>query len=168
MAKGPTRAAPRTDQKRDGRKVVAQNRRARHEFEILETVEAGMELVGSEVKSLREGKCQLKDAYGRVEGGEAWLFGVHIPPYLHASGFGAHDPERRRRLLLHRREIDELGDRVAREGLTLVPLSVYFRDGRAKVDLALARGRKTYDKRHALAERDAQREQQRALAGRER
>jgi SsrA-binding protein len=168
MPKGPTRAAPRADPKGDGRKVVAQNRRARHDYEILDTVEAGMELLGSEVKSLREGKCQLKDAYARVEGNEAWLLGVHIPPYLYSSGFGAHDPERRRRLLLHRREIDELGERVAREGLTLVPLSVYFRDGRAKVELALARGRHTYDKRHALAERDARREQERALSGRER
>jgi len=167
MAKGPSRSAPRPSAPGADRKVVAQNRRARHDYEILETVEAGLALVGSEVKSLRDGKCQLKDSYARVEGGEAWLFGVHIPPYAFATGFGAHDPERRRKLLLHHREIAELGDRVAREGLTLVPLAVYFRGGKAKVELALARGRKTYDKRHALAERDARREQERALSGRD-
>ncbi|HXZ62499.1 MAG TPA: SsrA-binding protein SmpB [Acidimicrobiales bacterium] len=163
MAKGPTRRAARP-QADDGRKVVAQNRRARHDYEVIETVEAGIELVGSEVKSLREGKAQLRDAYARVEGGEMWLMAMHIPPWVFATGFGAHDPERRRRLLLHKRQIVALGDRVAREGLTLVPLSVYFRDGKAKVALALARGRKTYDKRHALAERDARREAERALS----
>lgn len=167
MAKGPTRRAPRaaTD---DGRKIVAQNRRARHDYEILDTVEAGLELVGSEVKSLREGKAQIRDAYARVDDGQMWLFAMHVPPWVFATGFGAHDPERRRRLLLHKREIVELGDRVAQEGLTLVPLSLYFRDGRAKVSLGLARGRKTYDKRHALAERDAKRDVERAMSGRDR
>jgi SsrA-binding protein len=165
MAKGPTRrAAQKTAD--DGRKIVAQNRRARHDYEILETVEAGIELKGSEVKSLREGKAQLRDAYARVEAGEMWLMAMHIPPWAFATGFGAHDPERRRRLLLHKREIVELGDRVARDGLALVPLSVYFRDGKAKVSLALGRGRKTYDKRHALAERDARREAERAFGAR--
>jgi len=167
MAKGPTRRAPKapTD---DDRKVVAQNRRARHDYEILETVEAGIELVGSEVKSLRDGKAQIRDAYARVDDGQMWLFAMHVPPWAFATGFGAHDPERRRRLLLHKRQIIELGDRAAQEGLTLVPLSLYFREGRAKVSLGLARGRKTYDKRHALAERDAKREVERALSGRER
>jgi len=168
MAKGPTRAAPRAAKADDDRKIVAQNRRARHDYEILDTVEAGLSLVGSEVKSLREGKCQLRDAYARIEDGEAWLFGAHIPPYLFATGFGAHDPERRRKLLLHHREIVRLGDEVGQEGLSLIPLSVYFRGGKAKVELALARGRKTYDKRHALAERDARREAERAFSGRER
>jgi SsrA-binding protein len=167
MAKGPTRRAARPAADPD-RKIVAQNRRARHDYEILETVEAGIELVGSEVKSLREGKAQLRDAYARVERGEMWLMALHIPPWVFATGFGAHDPERPRRLLLHKRQIISLGDRVAREGLTLVPLSVYFRDGRAKVAIALARGRKTYDKRHALAERDARREAERAFSGRQR
>jgi SsrA-binding protein len=162
MVKGPTRRAARPAAD-DDRKIVAQNRRARHDYEILETVEAGIELKGSEVKSLREGKAQLRDAYARVEDGEMWLMAMHVPPWVFATGFGAHDPERRRRLLLHKRQILELGDRVAREGLTLVPLSVYFRDGKAKLALALARGRKTYDKRHALAERDARREAERAL-----
>ncbi len=168
MAKGPTRRAPRAPAQDDGRKIVAQNRRARHDYEILETVEAGLELVGSEVKSLREGKAQIREAYARVDDGEMWLFGMHVPPWLFATGFGAHDPERRRRLLLHKKEIIELANRVAQDGLTLVPLAVYFRNGRAKVSLGVAKGRKTYDKRHALAERDAQREAERAFSGRER
>jgi SsrA-binding protein len=149
-----------------GRRMVAQNRRARHDYEILDTFEAGIALVGSEVKSLREGKCHLKDSYARIENGEAWLFGVHIPPYSFASGFGSHDPERKRKLLLHRREIEELHAEIGQQSLTLIPLSVYFDKGRAKVELALGRGRKTYDKRHALAERDAKRETERVLHGR--
>jgi len=168
MAKGPTRRAPRAKSKDDDRTFVAQNRRARHDYEILETIEAGIELVGSEVKSLRQGKAQIRDAYARVEDGEMWLMGMHVPPWLYATGFGAHDPERRRRLLLHKREIVALGNRAAQESLTLVPLALYFRDGHAKVSLGLARGRRTYDKRHALAERDARREAERAFSGRER
>ncbi|MHB8464760.1 MAG: SsrA-binding protein SmpB [Acidimicrobiales bacterium] len=164
MPKGPTRRVA----KPDGRTIVAQNRRARHDYEILETVEAGLELLGSEVKSLREGKAQLKDSYARVESNEMWLMGVHIPPYLHATGFGTHDPERRRRLLLHRKQIIELHNQVAQGGLTLVPLALYFRDGRAKVELALAKGRHTYDKRRALAARDAAREEERGFRDRSR
>lgn len=141
---------------------VAQNRRARHDYDILETVEAGMVLAGSEVKSVREGKVQLRDSYARVQDGEAWLYGVHIAPYSHASGFGSVDPDRRRKLLLHGRQIQELGQRASQQSLTLVPLSVYFKDGRAKVALALARGRRSYDKRHAIAERDAALEARRA------
>jgi SsrA-binding protein len=151
----------------DGR-PVAQNRRARHDYDIIDTYEAGMVLAGSEVKSLREGKAQLRDSYGRVIDGEAWLYGMHIPPYAFATGFGATDPDRRRKLLLHRRQIEELGRRTTQDALTLVPLSVYFKDGRAKVDLALARGRKRYDKRHALAARDADLEARRASAARRR
>ncbi len=145
---------------------MAKNRRARHDFEILETHEAGIALVGTEVKSLREGHIQLKDAYARPEGGELWLVGVHVSPYAQADGFGGHDPERRRKLLLHRWEIDELASRSAQEGLTIVPLSVYFKDGRAKVELGLARGRRSYDKRHAIAARDAARETARAMSTR--
>ena len=152
----------------EGSRPVAQNRRARHDYDILETYEAGIVLAGSEVKSLREGKAQLRDSYARVQDGEVWLYGVHVPPYAFASGFGATDPDRRRKLLLHRREIDELFKRTSQEALTLVPLSIYFKDGRAKVDLALARGRKRYDKRHAIAERDANREAERASAARRR
>ena len=136
MAKGPTRRAAKARSKDDDRTFVAQNRRARHDYEILETVEAGLELLGSEVKSLRQGKAQIRDAYARVEDGEMWLMGMHVPPWLFATGFGAHDPERRRRLLLHKRQIVEFGNRVAQESLTLVPLALYFRNGRAKVSLA--------------------------------
>jgi SsrA-binding protein len=127
-------------------------------------VECGIVLQGSEVKSLRQGNVQLRDAYARREGSELWLFGMNVAPYGLSSGFGAHDPERPRKLLLHRRQIDELAARSAQQGLTLVPLSVYFRDGRAKVELALAKGRRTYDKRHAIAERDASREVDRVAA----
>lgn len=148
------------------RKVVATNRRARHDFEILDVIEAGIALVGTEVKSLRDSKIQLKDAYARLDGGELWLLGVHVAPYDQADGFGGHDPERPRKLLLHRSEIDELGGRITLEALTLVPLSVYFTDGKAKVELGLARGRKTYDKRAAIAERDANREAARAMSHR--
>ena len=156
-------------QVRDERnRVVAQNRRARHDYDILDTYEAGLVLVGSEVKSLREGKAQLRDSFARVQDGEVWLYGVHVPPYVFATGFGAVDPDRRRKLLLHRRQIEELGRRTSQEALTLVPLSVYFKDGRAKVDLALARGRKLYDKRHAIAARDAEREARRESAARRR
>jgi len=147
-----------------GVKPVASNRKARHDYEILDVFEAGMALVGTEVKSLREGKIVLKDAHARVDDNEAWLLGVHIAPYELADGFGGHDPERRRKLLLHRSEIEELHERTAREGLTIVPLSVYFLKGRAKVELGLARGRRNYDKRHAIAERDAARETARAMS----
>jgi SsrA-binding protein len=149
-------------------RTVAQNRRARHDYDILDTYEAGVVLAGSEVKSLREGKVQLRESYARVQDGEIWLYGVHVPPYAFASGFGATDPDRRRKLLLHRRQIDELGRRTTQDSLTLVPLSVYFKDGRAKVNLALARGRKNYDKRRAMASRDADMEARRASAARRR
>ncbi|HET9732536.1 MAG TPA: SsrA-binding protein SmpB [Acidimicrobiales bacterium] len=139
-------------------RVVAQNRRARHEYEILETVEAGVSLTGSEIKSVREAQVQLRDAYARVDRGEAWLHAMHLAPYGFAVGFGSHDPDRPRKLLLHRREIDHLGRRVQEASLTLIPLSLYLKNGRAKVELGLARGRRTYDKRHAIAARDAGRE----------
>jgi SsrA-binding protein len=151
-----------------GTKVVASNRRARHDYEILEEIEAGIALVGTEVKSLREGKIQLKDSYARLEDGELWLVGVHISPYAQTDGFGGHDPERPRKLLLHRDEIDELGGRVQRQSLTLVPLSVYFKDGRVKVELGLGRGRRQHDKRAAMAERDANRDIERTMAARRR
>ena len=115
------------------------------------------------MKSLRDGKVQLRDSFARVQDGEVWMYGVHVAPYEFASGFGAVDPDRRRKLLLHRREIDDLHERTGQEALTLVPLAIYFHDGRAKVELAVARGRKLYDKRHAIAARDAKRETDRAL-----
>lgn len=144
-------------------KLIASNRRARHDYAVLDTVEAGLVLQGSEVKSLRAGHVQLADAFARYQGGELWLEGVHIAPYRFATGVGAHDPDRRRKLLLHRDEIERLQARVGQERLALVPLSVYFRDGRAKVELALARGRRKADKRQAIAERDSEREIARAL-----
>src|SRR5271166_4262147 len=144
-----------------GDRVVASNRRARHDYDILDTLECGIVLQGSEVKSLRDGKAQLADAYARVTEGELWLYGMHIPPWQYATGFGAHDPDRRRKLLIHRKQIDELMGRTQQQPLTLVPLSVYFKDGKAKVQLAVARGRKLYDKRRALATRTAEREAQR-------
>jgi SsrA-binding protein len=119
------------------------------------------------VKSLRDGKVQLRDAFARVQDGEVWLHGVHVAPYAFSAGFGAVDPDRPRKLLLHRREIASLAERVAKESLTLVPLAVYFKDGRAKVDLAVARGRRKYDKRAAIASRDAEREMARASSGRQ-
>ncbi len=143
---------------RDPGRPVASNRRARHDYEILDTVECGIVLQGSEVKSLRGGRIALQDSYARVIDGEVWLFGVHVPPYAQANGFGAHDPDRRRKLLLHRRQIDEWMGRSQQQSLTMVPLSIYFKDGRAKVELALAKGRRQYDKRHAIAARDAGRE----------
>lgn len=153
---------------RKGRTVVASNRRARHDFAILDVLETGIVLVGTEVKSLRAGKVVLKDAYGRVDGGELWLIGAHVAPYEQADGFGGHDPERPRKLLAHRGEIEQLSDRTRREGLTLVPLSVYLHEGKAKVELAVVRGRHTHDKRHAIAERDAKREADRAVAAQRR
>jgi SsrA-binding protein len=141
-----------------GDRVVATNRRARFDFDLLETYECGIVLQGSEVKSLREGKAQLADAYARVSDGELWLFGVHIPPWSTGTGFGAHDPDRRRKLLVHRKEIDEMLMATQQQPLTLVPTSIYFKEGRAKVALALAKGRKLHDKRHAIAERDAKRD----------
>ena len=151
-----------------GVKVVSSNRRVRHDYEVIDTIEAGIVLVGTEVKSLRAGQVVLKDAYAKVEDGELWLLNAHIAPYGQADGFGGHDPERPRKLLVHRGEIDELVGRTQQQSLTLVPLSVYFREGRAKVELALARGRRRYDKRHAIAERDAQREAERAMSRRHR
>ncbi len=148
---------------RQGDRVVATNRRARHDYDLIETFEAGLVLQGSEVKSLREGKAQIGDAYARVADGEAWLFSAHIPPWRFATGFGSHDPDRRRKLLLHRSEIDELLGRTTQQALTLIPVTLYFRDGKAKVQLALARGRKLHDKRQALMARDAEREKARAV-----
>jgi SsrA-binding protein len=148
---------------KDGTQTIASNRRARHAYSVLDTFEAGLVLQGSEVKSLRLGEVQLADAYARVVGDELWLEGVHIAPYLFANGVGAHEPDRRRKLLLHRDEIDRLQARIAQDRLTLVPLRLYFREGRAKVELGLARGRQKADKRQAIAERDSKREMERAL-----
>ena len=144
---------------------IAVNRRARHDYAIEERIEAGLVLSGSEVKSLREGKANLKDSHVRIERGEAWLWNMHISPYGPASAFG-HEPTRTRKLLLHRREITRLAGKVKERGLALIPLRLYFRDGRAKVEVALARGKKLHDKRAALRERQVKREVDRALGRR--
>jgi SsrA-binding protein len=147
-----------------GRRVVARNRKARHEFEILETVEAGIALKGPEVKSVREGKIAFHDAFARVDRGELWLYSLHISPYEQANRFNV-DPVRPRKLLLHRHEIRRLASKVDEKGLTLVPLEVYFTRGYAKVLLALARGKKLYDKRETLKRKTQDREARRAMEG---
>jgi SsrA-binding protein len=139
---------------------VATNRRARHKFEVLEKMEAGIELRGSEVKSLRDGKAQLNEAYAVVDDGEVWMRGAHIPPYLPASDQN-HDPDRPRKLLLHRYEIERLIGKTAERGLTLVPMRIYFKGPRAKVELALARGKEGRDRRREIADRDMRREVER-------
>ncbi len=148
-------------------KVVATNRKAFHNFTILETYEAGLVLRGTEVKSLRESLVNFKDCYAAIDGGEPWLIGCHISPYHHGSDAN-HDPERKRKLLLHRREIGRLLGKVAERGLTLVPLRLYFKDGRAKVELGLARGKKLHDKRAAIRERDERREMAKEARDRQR
>ena len=145
-----------------GIKVIARNRRARHDYHIEETFEAGLVLTGTEVKSLRAGRASLNEAFAQISGDELWLHGLHIPEYAQGT-WTNHDPRRTRKLLLHRKEIDRLASQVAERGFTIVPLSLYFSDGKAKVELALARGKRTYDKRHDLARRDAAREVDRAL-----
>ncbi|HTG48398.1 MAG TPA: SsrA-binding protein SmpB [Actinomycetota bacterium] len=150
----------------DGEQVVASNRKARHDYELLERYEGGLKLTGDEVKSLRAGRASLVDAYGRVREGEVWLEGMHVPPYEQGDT-RRHLPVRPRKVLLHRREIEEIGHDLAEKGLSLVPLRVYFTHGIAKVELALARGKRRHEKRQAIAKREAQREMERA-AGRRR
>jgi SsrA-binding protein len=146
-------------------KLISENRRARHDYHFLERVEAGLVLSGSEVKSLRRGHAVLQRAYADTRDGELWLVGLHIPPYEQAS-IEPHNPDRDRKLLLHRRQIDQLASRVSERGLTLVPTRLYFKDGRAKVELALARGKETRDKRRDIARREADRQIERALKSR--
>jgi SsrA-binding protein len=146
-----------------GDRSIATNRRARHEYEILETVEAGLVLRGTEVKSLRAGQVNFKDSYASLRNEEAWLIGCHISPYSHGTDAN-HDPERDRKLLLHRRELGRLTGKVAERGLTLVPLRLYFKNGRAKLELGLARGRKLHDKRSAIRERETRREMAKAAS----
>ena len=150
---------------RSGRKVIATNRKARHNYSIEEVFEAGVALLGTEVKSLREGHASLADAFATVDDGEIWLRNVHIPEYQHGS-WTNHEPRRNRKLLLHRSQIDSLIGKTRDGNLALVPLSMYFNEGKVKVELALARGKKAYDKRQDLARRDAQREVVRELGRR--
>jgi SsrA-binding protein len=145
-----------------GLKMIARNRRARHDYHIEEVFEAGLVLTGTEVKSLRAGRASLSDGFGQISDHEVWLHNVHIPEYTQGT-WTNHEPRRTRKLLMHRREIDKLTSQTTERGLTLVPLALYFKDGKAKVELALARGKRTYDKRHDLAARDAAREVDRAL-----
>ncbi len=145
-------------------KVVARNRKASHDYHLLETFEAGLVLQGSEIKSIRAGQVSIKQAYIRTDGEEAWLVDAHIAPYDQAAHFG-HDPTRPRKLLLHKSEIRHLWDTVRRKGVTIIPTQVYLRDGRAKVEIAIARGKKLHDKRQAIAKRDAQRQIERELRG---
>ena len=148
--------------KEQGRKLVASNRKARHDYHVEDTWEAGLVLTGTEVKSLRQGRASLVDGFVDIEQHEAWLHGVHIPEYTQGT-WTNHAARRKRKLLLNRAEIDKIERRVNERGLTIVPLSLYFKDGRAKIEIALAKGKKSWDKRQSLAERQADREQQQAL-----
>ncbi|HEY7485332.1 MAG TPA: SsrA-binding protein SmpB [Streptosporangiaceae bacterium] len=150
-----------------GRKFVAQNKRARYDYHIEDTWEAGMVLTGTEVKALRAGRASLTDGYALVKDGEVWLEGVHIPEYVQGT-WTNHAPRRSRKLLLHKREIARIMDKSAEPGFTLVPLALYFKDGKAKVEIALARGKRAYDKRQAIAKREAKREMERAVRHRTR
>jgi SsrA-binding protein len=148
-----------------GRKLIAQNKRARYDYHIDDTWEAGMVLTGTEVKALRAGRASLVDGYAHLREGEVWLENVHIPEYLRGT-WTNHAPRRPRKLLLHRREIAKISDKANEAGWTLIPLALYFKDGKAKVEIGLARGKKTYDKRQAIAKREADREMRRAAAAR--
>ena len=149
----------------EGIKVVATNRKASHEYFLLERFEAGLALQGSEIKSIRVGQISLAEAYVRIDGHEAWLVDAHVAPYEHAGPFN-HEPRRPRKLLLHRSQIRQLWAEIRQKGVTVIPLRVYLKDGRAKVEIAVAKGKKLYDKRHDLAERDARREMERQVRNR--
>ena len=151
--------------KERGRSVIASNRKARHDYHIEDVFEAGLALTGTEVKALRMGRASLVDGFAQFSGNELWLEGVHIPEYLNGT-WTNHAPRRRRKLLLHRDELEKIATKTRERGRTIVPLQLYFKDGRAKVEIALAKGKKTYDKRHAIAERDATREAERDLGRR--
>ncbi|MCL2937355.1 MAG: SsrA-binding protein SmpB [Trichodesmium sp. MAG_R02] len=147
----------------EGRKIISDNRQARFNYHIIETYEAGVSLQGTEVKSIREGKVNLRDGYALIRNNEAWLLNVHISPYQKAGDFFNHEPRRSRRLLLHKQEIRKLIGKVEQQGLTLVPLRMYFKRGWVKVDIALAQGKKLYDKRETIKRRDDKRSMQRAI-----
>ncbi|MFD5318028.1 SsrA-binding protein SmpB [Streptomyces sp. NPDC127098] len=149
--------------KETGRKLIAQNKKARHDYHVLDTYECGLVLTGTEVKSLRQGRASLVDGFGQIDGGEVWLHNVHIPEYAQGT-WTNHSARRKRKLLMHRGEIDKLVGRIQETGLTLVPLSLYFLNGRAKVELALARGKRDYDKRQTLREKQDRREAERVVS----
>lgn len=148
----------------DGRKTIGVNKQARRLYEFMETLEAGLSLVGTEVKSLREGRVSFKDGYVRLKDGEAWLVGVHIAPWDHTGAFDQHDPERPRKLLLHKYEIQRLQARVDQKGLTVVPVALYFKRGRVKLEIALGRGKNVHDRRQDIKDRDMARDTARQLA----
>ncbi len=149
--------------KEKGRKLIAQNKKARHDYAILDTYECGLVLTGTEVKSMRQGRASLVDGFVSVEGGEAWLYNVHVPEYSQGT-WTNHSARRKRKLLMHREEIDKLERKADESGHTIVPLSLYFKDGRAKVEIALAKGKKEYDKRQTLREKQDTRETSRAIS----
>ncbi|MEZ7003287.1 SsrA-binding protein SmpB [Streptomyces sp. SCSIO 75703] len=149
--------------KEKGRKLIAQNKKARHDYQILDTYEAGIVLTGTEVKSLRQGRASLVDGFVQMDGHEAWLYNVHVPEYSQGT-WTNHSARRKRKLLLHRTEIDKLESKSQETGHTIVPLALYFKDGRAKVEIALARGKKEYDKRQALREKQDRREAERTIS----
>lgn len=162
-----TRISPKPDTETGRRhnRVVTSNRRAFHEYHILETVEAGIALTGTEIKSIRDGKATIAEAYARIEGGELWLVGSHVPPYSHGNRAN-HEPDRPRKLLVHRRELNRLRAAIEQKGLTLVPLRLHLKDGLAKIDVGVARGKKLYDKRASDAERQSRRDVERAIRDR--
>jgi SsrA-binding protein len=160
-------AQPKSGSTGGGEKVISSNRQARFEYSILESIEAGIALTGTEIKSVRAGKVNLREAYARIDNGEVWLVGMHISPYEQAGAYFQHDPTRLRKLLLHKRQIARLHADVGQKGLTLVPLRLYLKGGRAKIELGLAKGKKLYDKRDSMAERDSRRDLERTLRSRD-
>lgn len=162
---GRATAKKKPDPEHDNQRVVSENRKARHKFQVLDTLECGLALVGSEVKSLREGRISIEEAYGRIRAGEVWLVNCDIPEYPQANQFN-HQPKRARKLLLHRREIKSFAARAFEKGMTLVPLKLYFKEGRAKVLLGVCRGKQLHDKREAMKKATAQRDIQRAMRAR--
>jgi SsrA-binding protein len=160
------KAAPaKTNEDRRRDRVVTTNRRAFHEFTILETIEAGVALTGTEIKSIRDGKVTISEAYARIEDGELWLIGSHISPYTHGNRSN-HEPDRPRKLLVHKSQIRDLRAQIEQKGMTLIPLRVALKQGRAKIDIGVARGKKLYDKREAAAERESRRDVERAMRDR--
>jgi len=159
-------ATEQTDREK-AQRIIADNRKAYHDYHVLETMEAGVALLGTEVKAIREGRVNLRDSFARIDSGEVWLMNVHISPYSH-TGYAHHDERRQRKLLLHRHEIRKLNGRVTEKGLTLVPLQMYFKDGRVKVSLALVKGKQAHDKRETIRRREVDRETRAAVKARQR
>ena len=159
-------ATEQTDREK-AQRIIADNRKAYHDYHVLDTMEAGVALLGTEVKAIREGRVNLRDSFARIDSGEVWLMNVHISPYSH-TGYAHHEERRQRKLLLHRHEIRKLNGRVTEKGLTLVPLQMYFKDGRVKVSLALVKGKQAHDKRETIRRREVDRETRAAVKARQR